>query len=212
MGNPLSLQTVVDSGETLNVGDANLFNLSWGMVFHPQATPVGVHADFTEQGAWSYQSALCLGWHTVTVNAKIDGFWNSRSDGGSDSWNWWDLRDGFASTLWGVMQAVSNPKGYENYRNFEVGGGRGVTCTPEEFVDWGHYIPAAIQTTAWDNGLEAGQVTVTYSTEDQSGGDGGVVCGSIEALGDMLEIFPETSPLGAVFGAVTGLVCGVVGG
>ena len=38
---PLTLQAVVDSGETLNVGDANLSYLSYYMLFDPDASPGG---------------------------------------------------------------------------------------------------------------------------------------------------------------------------
>ena len=217
LGNPpLSLRTVVDSGTKLNVGNANLFNLSWGMIFNPQANSVGVDADVTEQGSWSSVGPVGCGRNPVTVNAHIEATWDSGPD-----WNWWDLRDAFASTLWAVMQAVSNPTGYENYSYTElpsVGpfGDGAVVCVDPQFLDWGHYIPAEILITAHDNntGDPAAQVKVTYST-DQSGGDVGDVCTAALAVlgvaGLPLFTTPETAPLAAVFGAATAFACAFAG-
>jgi len=200
---PISLHTVVDSGAMLNVGDANLFNLSWDVIFN-QATSAGVSADSTKQGSWFTEAAECPGGNTVTVNAHIEADWGS-----GPGWNWWDLQDAFASTLWAVMQAVSNPTGYENYsRDMVVDDVAPVICEPGEFVDWGHYIPAQIIIHAHDNvtgGNDAGSVTVTYSTGDQSGEN---ACDIVGELGSVLAIFPPASELAAIVGAGTALLCG----
>ncbi len=138
---PLSLQTVVDNGTKFNVGNADLFKLSWGMLFNPQANSVGVSADVTEQGSWSSVTPVGCGGNPVTVTASIEADWGS-----GPGWDWWDLRDAFASTLWAVMQAVANPTGYENYSYTELpsvgpfGDGADV-CVDPQLLDWGHYIP-----------------------------------------------------------------------
>ena len=210
MGTPLTLHTVIDSGEMLNVGNANLFNLSWGMIFN-QAATTGVSADFTEQGSWSVsEPGQC--WHPVTVNAHIQADWGSGPSSGP-SWNWWDLRDAFASALWAVMQAVSNPTGYENYNGQMVVVDSPIPplCEPTEFANWGHYIPAQIIIHAHNNVTgddDAGSVTVTYSTEDQTGGS---ICGVIQPLVDTgvaLWADPETAPLAALVGVFTSVACG----
>jgi hypothetical protein len=214
---PLRLETVVDNSESLNVGDADLRHLSWDMIFDPHATPDGVLADSPpEKGSWSgpkdntspFSEALPCFPHTVTVNAHIEANWGS-----GPGWNWQDLRNGFASTLWGVMQAVSNPTGYENYTATPIPNSAGLPmCGPAEFLDWGHYIPARIQITARDNstGDVAGQVTVRYSTEDQTGGD---ICAALAAGASFLPLFtdPATAVLAALFGIGTALACGLAG-
>ena len=213
MGTPLTLNTVVDSSETLNVGNANLFNLSWGMIFNSNAGAAGVSADSTEQGSWSVEG-LDQCWHTVTVNAHIDADWGS-----GPGWNWWDLRDGFASALWAVMQAVSNPTGYENYNGQlspVVDSPLPPLCeSTGEFANWGHYIPAKITIHAHNNVTgdnDAGSVTVTYSTDDQSGGS---ICDLITTVvesGVALWADPDTAPLAALFGVLTPVVCSEIAG
>ena len=215
LGNPpLTLHTEITNGEKLNVGNANLFKLSWGMIINPQADEGGVTTSSSEQGSWSTVGPVGCGPNTVTVNATIHANWGS-----GPSWNWWDLQDAFASTLWAVMQAVSNPTGYENYSYTEFTGGNpfgegGVVCVDPQFLDWGHYIPAEIQITAQDNntGDPAAQVTVTYSTEDQSGGS--MICPELNALvgtGVALWADPDTAPLAARVGVFTSFACDVAG-
>ena len=173
------------------------------MIFN-QATSAGVSADSTEQGSWFTEAALCPGGDTVTVNAHIEATWSPGSD--ATSWHWWDLQDGFASTLWGVMQAVSNPTGYENYsQKIVVVDVAPAVCEPGEFVDWGHYIPTEILITAYDNDnheAPVGQVKVTYSTEE-SGQSGGNICGFTAAAEGVLALFPQTSTLAGIFGVGT---------
>jgi hypothetical protein len=198
---PLTLHTVVDNRETLNVGNADLFSITAGMILNPPAGQDGVVTSRTEQGSWSEVGPGGCGGHPVTVNAHIEANWGS-----GPGWNWPDLQQAFATTLWTVMQAMGNPTAYQNYSYTEFPAGDTVVCEDPQFLDWGHYIPKAIQITARNgDGLEAAQVTVTYSTQDQSGGS---ACGIIAALGNALQIFPETSPLGALVGFSTSLFCG----
>jgi hypothetical protein len=204
---PLTLQTVVDSGAMLNVGNADLTYLSYDMLFGSGDVSVGRSASYTEQGSWT--SADVCGATGVTVNAHIEANWGS-----GPGWTWQNLQGGFAGALGAVMQAVSSPTAYENYSYTpEVTPDGLLTCYEAQFLDLGYHIPAAIQITAHDNttGDMAGQVTLRYSTEDQSGG-GVDVCGLINEVNGVVGIFPEAAPLVAVVGAVTGLVCGLLGG
>lgn len=196
---PLNLQTVVASGATLNVGDADLSKITQGLITSVQAADGGViipsSDPHTEQGAWSYQTALCLGWHTVTVNASITATWTSLQ-----------LQDAFAGALWAVMQHVANKTAYENYSEMEFSKG----CGPQKFVDWGHHIPPEILITARDNsGAQIAQVTATYSTEDQSGGD---VCGTISDLVDGLLPLVLDDPVAAVVGTTMTVICDLIDG
>ena len=79
---PLTLHTVFDSGAMLNVGDANLPNLSYNMLFGPDATSGGRSAPYTEQGINASQPGPGCGGNPVTVNAHIIANWNS-----GPSWN-----------------------------------------------------------------------------------------------------------------------------
>jgi hypothetical protein len=206
---PLTLKTVVNSGAMLNVGNANLPFLSYYMPFGSDANSGGRVAPYTEQGSWSVPAdggLWCLAPQTVTVNAKIVATWGNGPAKGP-SWNWQDLQQAFATALDAVMKAVANPTAYENYSQTAVAAGDTVVCVGDmTFLDWGHYIPQEILITAHNNntGDEAGRVTVTYSTEGQSGGS---ACGIIAALGNALQILPETSPLGALVGFSTSLFC-----
>ncbi len=216
MGTPLTLYSYVDKGAMLNVGNANLTYLSYDMCFNPNLGPGDSSASYTEQGSWTSVTADGCGENPpVTVNATITATnWGNGPSSGP-SWNWQDLQQAFATALGAVMQAVSNPTAYENYSYTEVPVGKTgrVTCMDPKFLDWGHYIPAAIYITAHDNntGDIAADVMVTYST-DQSGGGGGDVCGTISELDGVLAIFPPAAELAAIVGAVTNVVCGIVGG
>ena len=180
-GPPLTLHTLVDSREFLNVGNANLFNISWGMIYNPQATSNGVWTASTEQGLWTVQLPQCRGSEAVTVNAKIKATWSSGPVSGP-SWNWWDERDAFASALWAVMQAASNP-GYEIYSSdgpFRQR--RDILARRRSSSARDTTYPQGIQITAKDNNdAVINQFRVTYSTEGQSG-PGGLVCDAIEGL------------------------------
>ena len=145
----------------------------------------------------------------MTVNATINANWNSGSNS-VGSWTWQDLQAGFAAALGAAMQKLSNPTAYQNYSYTLAFGGIDAPdiCVDPQPSDWGHYIPAGIEITAYNNAPEStgsqAKVTLTYSTGDQSGGS---PCGIIQALGNWLQIFPETSPLGALVGTVASLAC-----
>ena len=199
----------------LNVGNANLTNLSYNMCFNPNLGLGDSSASYTEQGSWTSVTPDGCGGNPVTVNANIVAInWGSGPSSGP-SWNWRDLQQAFATALGAVMQHVANQTAYANYTYTEDPWGKTgrVTCRDPKFLDWGHYIPAAIKITAHDNntGDQAAEVTVTYST-DQSGGGGGDVCHTINDLNGFLAIFPETAPLAAVVGAFTNVVCDLIGG
>ena len=94
----------------------------------------------------------------MTVNAIIDASWGNGSD--APGWNWQDLQQAFATALWAVMQAVGNSQNYQNYSYTAISGGNTgrVACLDPQFLDWGHYIPAAIRITAYDNDTGGAQV------------------------------------------------------
>ena len=209
---PLRLETVVHSGETLNVGDANLSFLSYDMLFGQDAGPGGRSASGTVPGSWSAVGPGGCGGNPVTVNANIDATW----EGGSNSvgsWTWQDLQQAFATALGTVMQTVANPTSYENYSYTEYPAGDTVVCLDPQFLDWGHYIPPKIIITAYnnapDNTAEQAKVTVTYSTEDQSGGD---VCGTIKDLVDSMLPLVLDDPVAAVVGTAMTVFCDLIGG
>jgi hypothetical protein len=198
---PLNLRTVVSSGAMLNVGNADLSSLTSGLVTGVPAANDGVIGPSTEEGFWS-QPGLGSCEHTVTVNTHIDAYWNS-----GHSWTSSQLQDALADALGAVMQTVANKTAYQVYSYTLAFGGINAPdiCVDPQPSTSGHYIPPEIQITAYDNGgATIGQVTVTYSTEDQSGES---ACGIIQTLGDGLQIFPWTSPLGAIVGTGTSLVC-----
>ncbi len=205
----LTLGTVVDNSAKLNVGDARLDYLSYNMLFDPNTGPGGLSAPYTEQGSWTSVGPGGCGGNPVTVNATIEANWDPN---GGPGWTWQDLRAGFATALGAVMQAVANPTAYENYSYTELPTGDGVLCVDPQFLDWGHYIPAGIQITAYDNdndGAQIAQVTVTYSTEDQTGGD---LCAALLTTEGTLLPVLFTDSLSALFGAGTTLACGLVDG
>jgi hypothetical protein len=203
---PLSLRSVVDSGPMLNVGNADLFSITAGMISNRQAGQFGIGWSNTEQGSWSEVGPVGCGGHPVTVNVRIDATWDS-----GPGWNGQDLRDAFAGALWAVMQGVGTS--YENYSYTELPAinGDAVLCVDPQFLDWGHHIPAAIRITAHDNntGDTANEVTVRYSTQDQSGGD---VCGTIKDLaGGLLPLFLEDAPA-AIVGTAMTVICDLIDG
>ena len=206
---PLTLKTVVNNGAMLNVGNAYLPYLSYDMLFGQDANSGGRSASGPVQGSWSVPADgefWCLAPQTVTVNATIEATWGNGPAKGP-SWNWQDLQQAFATALDAVMQHVANQTAYQNYSQPSVADGNTLLCIGDmTFVDWGHYIPPEILITAHNNntGDEAGRVRVTYSTRGQSGGS---VCDVITALGNSLQILPETSPLGALVGLFTSLFC-----
>jgi hypothetical protein len=212
MGTPLYLHTVVDNGESLDVGNADLFSFTSGLV--TQAGPDGLLFNpSTEQGFFSSVDADGCGLNSVTVNAITTASWSNGSD--ATAWHWQDLQQAFATALWAVMQHAGNSQNYPNYRYTAIPWGKTgrVACRDPKFLYWGHHIPAAIRITAYDNdndGAQVGEVTVTYSTEGQSGG--GDVCGAINDLNGVLAVFPPTSELAAIFGAVTTIFCNALGG
>lgn len=211
MGTPLTLAAVVDNGAMLNVGNANLTYLSYDMLFNPAGNSGGEWvASYTEQGSWTSVTPDGCGGNPVTVNASIIANWDP--DGGP-GWTWQELQGGFASALQAAMQAASNPTAYKNYSYTETPYGKTgrVICADPKFLDWGYYIPAGIQITAYNDGDVAGQITVTYST-DQSGGDGGDVCNAIADLDGVLAIFPPTAELAAIVGATATVICNAIGG
>jgi len=209
---PLYLRTVVDSSAMLNVGNANLTDISSGLVLSVRAANGGVDNTgnpMTEPGSWGVLSPPCA--HVVTVNATIDATWHSGSNT-VGSWSSSDLQNAFAFAAGAVMQKISEQHD-ANYQNYSytlafTGTEGGDICTDPQPIA-GCYIPAAIDITAYNNAPEnAGQtlaaVKLTYSTGDQSGVS---PCGIIEALGNALEIIPDTSSLGAIVGTVTSLTC-----
>ena len=70
---PLTLQAVVDNGAMLNVGDANLSNLSYNMLFNPNATSGGMDSGVLHRaGLLVTGRPRGCGGNPVTVNANID--------------------------------------------------------------------------------------------------------------------------------------------
>ena len=202
---PLRLKTVVVSGDTLNVGDADLSSISQDIITGSQATDAGVvDGRATEQGSYSVEvSPAGCGSFPVTVNASITGNWT-----GGPSWTSSQLQDAFAGALLAVLQAVGNKTAYQNYSYTEFSTGDGVVCLDPQPTDWGHYIPPEIQITAYDNdnsSAQIGQVTATYSTGDQSGES---TCAIVSALGSILPIFTAAPELAALVGVGTSLACG----
>ena len=141
----------------------------------------------------------------MTVNANIDATWGPTA---AASWTWQDLRHAFATALDAVMKAVAIQRSTRTtaIRNF-----------PREMslFAWipssstGDDIPPAFQITAYNNGLQAGQVTITYSTGDQSGGS---VCDAIGGIvGGGLPLFLENAPA-AVVGTVMTVACDLIDG
>jgi len=202
---PITFQTVIDSGAMLNVGNANLTYLSYDMPFGPGDLSSGRSAPYTEQGSWSSQPGPGgCGGNTVTVNAHIEATWGS-----GPAWSWQQLQVGFAAALSAAMQAASNPTKYQNYSYTEFPEGDTVVCLDPQPTDNGYYIPQQITVTAHDTttGDQAGSVMVTYST-DQSDTAIGTFCSGLGAASTVLAIFPPTAELAAVLGAVTGVACG----
>ncbi len=208
MGNPpLKLQTVVDNSAMLNVGNANLSNISQGIITGPQAGLAGVSTQVAEQGIWTARQPDCLLPYAVTVTANVTANWIGGSNS-AGSWTWQDLQGAFAGALWAVMQKISGPTGYKIYQSHATGpAGRG-GCTPEELVGTGYYIPAGIQITAYNAAPEdtsqVAQVSLTYSTGDQSGGS---ACDIISSVGPLLAIFPEASLYALIVGIATTWEC-----
>ena len=103
------------------------------------------------------------------------------------------------------MQAFATKTAYQNYSYTEFPDGDIVVCLDPQPLDQGYYIPPELQITAYDNGgAQIGQVTVIYSTGDQSGGG---TCDILSALGTVLAIFPPASELAAIVGVGTSLAC-----
>jgi hypothetical protein len=202
---PLTLKTVVASGETLNVGDADLSSISQGIITSVQAEAGGVIASSPEQGSWSQVGPAGCGGFPLTFNASIKASWNS-----GHSWTSSQLQQALAGALLAVMKAVGDKTVYQNYSYTEFPTGDTVVCVDPQPSTLGHYIPSEIEITAYDNsgpskGGQIGKVTATYSTGDQSGGG---VCDIIKELGPVLGIFPPASELAAIVGATTAVFCG----
>jgi len=106
------------------------------------------------------------------------------------------------------MQASATKTAYQNYSYTPYPiGDFVVECVDPQPLDQGYYIPPEIVITASDNGgAQHGQVLVTYSTGDQSGGS---TCDILGALAGVLAIFPPASELAAIVGLTTALqLCG----
>ena len=212
---PLILSTEVDNGEMLNVGDAYLPGISYYMLFNQNGNSGGLIASYPEQGSWgSINPPGCS--TPVTVKANIDANWSGGSNS-VGSWTWQDLRQAFAAAVGTAMQTAANPTAYQNYSytlGF-TGTEGGDICEDPQPTDSGHYIPAEIQVTAYNNAPEntaqQAKVTLTYTT-DQGGGNFGDACGAVSDVDGVLAIFPETAPLAAVVGAVTTIFCNALTG
>jgi len=206
---PLTLTTVVEGGATLNVGNADLDNISKNMLLGVDPNSGAVLAPYTEQGSWSWISPgpVPCGLQSVTVNADIDAWWHS-----GPSWTSSQLRDGLAGALQAVMQAMADKTAYQNYSyTYGSDGGNGVFCEDPQFLSWGHYIPPKIQITAYNNGGAAiGQVTVTYSTGD--GQSGGSACDTINGLVDGLLPLVLDDAVAAVVGTAMTVICDLIDG
>ena len=123
------------------------------------------------------------------------------------------MQQAFATALDAVMKAVANPTQYANYSYTEFPEGDVVVCLDPQFLDWGHYIPASIRITAYNNAPEnaalQADVTIRYSTGDQSGGD---VCGTIKDLvGGLLPLVLD-DPVAAVVGTAMTVACDLIDG
>ena len=195
----------------LNVGNANLTNLSYDMHLRPAGEPGRRHQrPTTEQGSWSSVSPDGCGANPVTVNATIDANWGSGPQVPAGTGR--DLQDAFASALWAVMQAVGNKTAYENYSYTEdpATTEMRVVCVDPQLLDWGHYIPAEIEITAYDN-----------NTGDQQAKSRSHIAQRIrveEATCDILtriwatvpgQYSRTTAPLAAIVGVFTSLACDV---
>ena len=202
---PLNLTTVVASGAMLNVGDARLDYIAYDMLFRTNADSGGFivppTAPYTEQGFWSSVGPVSCGGTTVTVNVTGNANWGF----GGLGWTSSQLQQAFAGALQAVMQAFATKTAYQNYSYTEFPDGDIVVCLDPQPLDQGYYIPPELQITAYDNGgAQIGQVTVIYSTGDQSGGG---TCDILSALGTVLAIFPPASELAAIVGVGTSLAC-----
>ncbi len=204
---PLYLQATVDNGPMLNVGDAILSNLSYNMLFNPNANSGGMdNVPYTEQGSWSQVGPGGCS-NPVTVNASITANWPPNGGAG---WSWQGLRDGFAAALGTAMTAASNPTAYQNYSYTEFPEGDTVVCVDPQPSDWGHYIPPGFQITAYENGgPQIGQVTVRYSTGDQSGGSVCDAIGGIVSSG--LPLILDDAPA-AVVATLMAVGCALIDG
>ena len=208
---PLHLAAVVDSGAMLNVGDANLPNLSHNMLYSPDGAPNGNQngidmLSYTEQGSWSQVGPAACGEFPITVNATITASW---APGGGPGWAWQQVRDAFADALGTAMTAASNPTAYQNYSYTEFPTGDTVVCLDPQPSTLGHYIPPGFQITAWNKGVLAGQVTVRYSTGDQSGES---VCGAIkDIVSSGLPLILEDAPA-AIVATLMAVTCALFSG
>ena len=198
---PLHLQTAIASGAMVNVGNAYLPNISYNLLFSADAGSSD-REPYHEPGSWSAPSLVTCGETTVTVNVTFTSDWDSQ---GGPGWAAPQLQQAFANALQAVMQAVTNKTAYQNYSYTPSPiGDNVIDCVDPQPLDKGYYVPPEIIITAYHNGLEIGHVTVTYSTEDQSGD----VCDILSKLGNVLDIFPPTAELGAIFGLTSDLhVC-----
>lgn len=213
---PLTLKTVVDNRAMLNVGDANLTYLCYDMLFNPNVTEAaaGGVASYPGQGSWSQVGPGGCGENPVTVNAKIDANFNGGSNS-VGSFTWQDLRQAFASALDAAMKTATNPTAYQNYSYTEFPEGDTVVCLDPQPSTLGHYIPAAIRITAYNNApgsntAPQGEVTLTYSTgDDQSGGS---PCGTIKDLvGGLLPLVLDDA-VAAVVGTTMTVICDLIDG
>jgi len=210
---PLTLAAVVDNGAMLDVGDVDLDYLSYDMLFNPKVTSSGADmVPYTGHGSSSPfpppPGGGCAG--ATTVNVTMTGNWDP--DGGP-GWNWQQMRDAFAGALRAAMTAASNTKKYQNYSYTEIPVvgpfGSGVACEDPQPSDSGYYIPPGFQITAYHNGLQAGQVTIRYSTGDQSGGS---VCDEITGIvSDGLPLVLD-DPAAAVVAAIMDVTCDLIDG
>ena len=151
---PLNLQTVVDSGEMLNVGDANLSYLSYDMLFTRTRTRAAASASYTEQGSWSVGRPRRVRWNPVTVNANIDANWERRvkQRGQLDLAG---LAAGLRRRPRGRHANRDQSNGLPELQLYAISRWRyRDICVDPQFLDWGHYIPPEIQITAYNNAPE----------------------------------------------------------
>ncbi len=143
----------------------------------------------------------------MTVNASITANW---APSGGPGWSWQGLRDAFAAALGAAMTAASNPTKYANYSYTEFPEGDTVVCVDPQFLDWGYYIPPGFQITAYNkDGLQAGSVTITYSTGDQRGGSVCDAIGGIVSSG--LPLILDNAPA-AVVATIMTVACDLIDG